>query len=1088
MTTIHLVSAIFTPTLPRTTYLSSTLSKLSTLPSPLPLLQPPHTPKIQLFPPTPMLAPHPLIPPLLPMMPRILSTHSTTDQVLPPTSLIPDTSVTSTNILRNVNIIDHSTSSTKQTTLSHINNSTHLPHQPFSIYYQNTRGLNTKISDFSLSVLSSDYDVIALTETWLKQSVDNTELFGNSYFVYRCDRSSLNSNFKRGGGVLIAVKSCFSSQSVEFTTCSNLEIAIVKIVINRISIFILCLYIPSGSPRIIYDNVLSALNEFFNKTLIGINDLLLLCGDFNLPYCKWMPHGEFPNVLVPSGTESDLDFLNSIHSHGLFQINNVSNFMGTLLDLVFLNTYDDVSVTVNDFPLVNIDKFHLPFEVILSFPEETISTMQYKLTYNFKHANFEALNQYFENLTWNVLFLNSSIDTIAENLHDLFEIGFGLCVPKRKVMIGRFNDKHPVWFNRRLRKLKNLKTKAYKRINYDKTTYFTLRHQLNSELKTTYRNHIDKIQRRLVADPQSFWSFVNSSKKTNCLPSTMNFESVVSCNPSESCSLFKSYFSSVYTSDDSESNDNSFALDAHIQNHIPIGSIRIYTDEVLYSMLHLNKNKGVGPDDIPPVVLIQCASSLASPLCRLFNLSLSLGYFPNKWKISFIKPVFKSGSRSNVKNYRGISIASSIAKLFDSLVTDALTHHFLSYLSPNQHAYVKGRSTTTNLLEFVNAANSTLSDGLQIDAIYTDFSKAFDKVNHAVLLNKLNKIGIHSSLLNWISSYLQGRYQYVKLSDCISELFLVTSGVPQGSHIGPLLFILFIDDIVWILKYSKCLIYADDIKLFTRISCVNDMLNFQRDLNSLSNWCVQNRMTLNVSKCKQVSFYRNRPRVISQYHLMNERLEILTEIRDLGVLFSRNLSFNGHIDMIVAKAYSMLGFVKRCCRDFNNLDALKSVYCAHVRSHLEYAAIIWTPYYSIHSSKLESIQKKFVLFALRHRYARISFDNLPSYISRCNILNLPLLSLRRKMFSVIFIHDVLSHRIDAINILSQIYISVPCRSSRTRRMFKIPFRRTNFGLSDPLLVMLSLCNDTLNSNNCDIDFSLPRRCFKRVALQILSIE
>lgn len=255
-------------------------------------------------------------------------------------------------------------------------------------------------------------------------------------------------------------------------------------------------------------------------------------------------------------------------------------------------------------------------------------------------------------------------------------------------------------------------------------------------------------------------------------------------------------------------------------------------------------------------------------------------------------------------------------------------------------------------MQFVNYANRALSDQDQVDVVYTDFSKAFDSVSHAALLDKLEKIGLHSSLLLWIKSYLSNRQQCVKLYNVKSEPFNVTSGVPQGSHIGPLLFILFINDLFNNLNFCQCLIYADDVKMFCKISSLDEMTRFQRDLNKFSAWCINNRLNLNVNKCKHVSFYRGRIRYISHYHLLNVRLETLNEIRDLGVLFSYNLSFNMHIDAIIAKAQSMLGFLKRICKDFTCINALKSVYYAHVRSHLEYANIVWNPFF-IYSNRPE---------------------------------------------------------------------------------------------------------------------------------------
>lgn len=262
-------------------------------------------------------------------------------------------------------------------------------------------------------------------------------------------------------------------------------------------------------------------------------------------------------------------------------------------------------------------------------------------------------------------------------------------------------------------------------------------------------------------------------------------------------------------------------------------------------------------------------------------------------------------------------------------------------------------------------------------------------------------------------------------------------------------------------------------KIFSHVSSISDMTHFQLDLNKFSFWCSQNYLSLNVDKCKHVSYYRNKPVFTSHYRLNNCRLDTLIEIRDLGVQFSRNLSFNSHIKIIVAKAYSMLGFLKRVCRRFNNVDALIAVYCAHVRSHLEYAAVVWSPYYSVYSCSIESIQKKFVLFALRRRYPRHLYLELPSYLFRCDILNLSTLSLRRKLFCIRFIYDVLSNRIDSLFILSEINFVVPSRRLRSNNtLFKIPFIRTNFGISDPLFVMFSLCNSISNGIGNNLDLSL----------------
>lgn len=281
-------------------------------------------------------------------------------------------------------------------------------------------------------MLSSDFDIIAITETWLKPSVQNNEFFDSSYLVYRCDRSEFNSLKCRGGGVLVAVKSKYKSECLQLLNCDHLEVVVVKIKINTITLFIFCIYIPSGSLINVYDSVISAIETFFETVNMCDNDLFLLLGDFNLPNCNWVSHGDFANVYVPISSGYISDFLNSLHSFGLFQINNSRNFMDRILDLAFVNRFEDFNINLNLFPLVKIDPFHVPFEISLNV-NNTSSHYQMvnDMCYDFKQANFHSLNSFFLNLTWTNIFKNSSIDTIVENLYEMFSIGLDLFVKKK---------------------------------------------------------------------------------------------------------------------------------------------------------------------------------------------------------------------------------------------------------------------------------------------------------------------------------------------------------------------------------------------------------------------------------------------------------------------------------------------------------------------------------------------------------------------------------------------------------------------------------------------------------------------------------
>lgn len=306
-----------------------------------------------------------------------------------------------------------------------------------------------------------------------------------------------------------------------------------------------------------------------------------------------------------------------------------------------------------------------------------------------------------------------------------------------------------------------------------------------------------------------------------------------------------------------------------------------------------------------------------------------------------------------------------------------------------------------------------------------------------------------------------------------STQFEVSSGVPQGSHIGPLLFNIFINDVVKVFKFAKVLMYADDLKIYCSVKSVADAIALQHDIDLFAVWCQKNRLSLNVDKCKCMSFYRSRRPIHFEYSIDSVTLCRLTEVRDLGVLFDTQIDFTRHIEYIIAKSYSMLGFLKRICVDFKCLKLLKSLYCAHVRSHLEYASVLWSPTYNIHISRIESIQKKFLLYALR----RMNFnDHLPSYLTRCDLIDIQSLVIRREHSGVFFIYDLLLGFIDAPVLLSCLNMNAAAFQLRSHVFFRPSFHRTNYGNSEALERM----SRSFNQYDSIFDLHLSRFTFRKL--------
>jgi len=429
-----------------------------------------------------------------------------------------------------------------------------------------------------------------------------------------------------------------------------------------------------------------------------------------------------------------------------------------------------------------------------------------------------------------------------------------------------------------------------------------------------------------------------------------------------------------------------------------------------------------------------------------------------------------------VANYRGISKLSAIPKLFESVISDQLAFNIQPFITPYQHGFMTGKSTTTKL-DFVNYVLCGFENNLSTDVLFADCTKAFDRVLHELLVFKSNCFGLSEKFCLWLESYLSGRSQCVLFKNCKSNVVNVLSGVPQGSHLGPLLFLIFINDLPNAILNSKILIFADDIKLY--LSHVNNSLILQNDINNFSTWCSVNKLQLNISKCKIMTFSRSAA-ICHDYHLNGFQLEKVCSFVDLGVTLDPKLRFHFHIEKIVNKATCTLGFIKRWAKEFLDPYATVRLYTALVRPILEYASVVWNPQYQSYSELIESVQKQFLLFCLRG----LNWDpslRLPSYESRLKLIHLPTLYNRRKLLNVCFVFNVLNGSTNSSSILNFIRINIPSRPSRYYTFIKLSYYTKNYLNFNPLRIA---CND-FNELYDLIDFSLSSFQLKKIILEHL---
>lgn len=923
-------------------------------------------------------------------------------------------------------------------------------HNDIVVYYQNTRGLRSKTDKILNSTHLHEYSVIALTETWLDPSIDSSELFSAKYpNVYRSDRDFPSSNRKKGGGVLLAVSDVFTSSTLDLNTpqfdkLSRIDIVGVKISCNSQLLYIINIYIPPNTTYEDYEYLFEAIESL---DCLYNNDILIV-GDFNI--------SAYASYLHDSQTNRLISMLNNfLNIFNMSQHNFIYNENNRLLDLVLYNKMCTVEKSLE--PLVAEDSHHPALEISFKIYSSTNLKhnfpVNYSNCYNFRKANFLLLYESISNIDWSFLCTSLDVEDACTRFYDKLYSIFDLYVPK---VTSQHNKRYPPWFTSEI--IKNIKLKAKLLHNYKHDNdlnafeeFKRLRAKIKLDINISYKNYIIQAENSIQSAPNKFWAFIKSKKGSTNISNNMFYNGVKLDNPRDILNSYADYFSKSFTPSSDVSSDDNECLSSS-QLHIS----KFEFNDVLTALKQIKPKMTTGPDAVPAFIVRDCAYVLAAPLQILFNLCLSTCTFPNIWKYSKVCPIYKKGDKYDIMNFRPISLLCNFSKAFEFLLHNSIHHHVSSIISPYQHGFMKGRSTTTNLVVITQFIAKSIDMQAQTDVVYTDFSKAFDRLDHNILLKKLTLFGLSPALVMLFVSYLSRRKQYVVFGGFKSVEYLATSGVPQGSVLGPLLFNIFINDILTDLNVN-CLLYADDLKIFEMVRSSEDCERIQRNLDKISNWCVLNKLPLNPQKCNVMSYTLKISTLDFNYTLEDTTLERPNTFRDLGVIFDKKLSFNNHIESIVCEACRSYGFIARNSREFRDINTVKMLYNSFVRSKLEYAAIVWYPQYDVHIGSLEGVQRrllKLLCFKSDKVYPPIGIpqNELLEKHSMVSLLR------RREYHSQILLSKIINNKIDCQDIVAQLNFHVPRISSRDNVTFYLPTARTNILQHSPIYIMCNNCN------------------------------
>ncbi|KAL4154294.1 hypothetical protein QTP88_002117 [Uroleucon formosanum] len=609
-------------------------------------------------------------------------------------------------------------------------------------------------------------------------------------------------------------------------------------------------------------------------------------------------------------------------SNCFFQNNNNLNKHGSLLDLVFSNV-DSLSVTESLDSLVPPDPYHPPLSINFYNNIHVPGLNSTHFFFDFDNADYINIHNFISNFDWPSTLSALSVDSAFNTFYDAFHQSVLRFVPKR-------HFKH----------------------------FSLLRAHYKYLSKKLYREFVDRTELSINANPSNFWKFIKKQRFNSDIPKTLTLNGASSSNEQDAADMFAIYFKSVYSCE--VVNDD--VSDLKILSFDLPNNAYFTVDDVFHSLSTLSGAKNVGPDGLPGVFLFQLRSIIAYPLFLLFRRSLDEGIFPTILKFSSVTPVHKSGVKSDISNYRPISIQSHLSKLFESLVLNSIKPSVNNILIEEQHGFRPGRSTTTCNLVFSNFVFDSFKKRSQVDVVYTDLAKAFDTVNHSVLLRVLETSGFGEPVLSWFGSFLVNRLQWVKLFGIKSNIFSSTSGVPQGGHLSPILFLLFVNSVRNALPLCKLLCFVDDMKLFMEINSAADCENLQSSLDCFVSWCLKIGLKVNASKCRVMTFTRSRSTILFDYNISGLTIERVDNLIDLGFKLSSTLSPSPHIAMITSRAFKVLGFIMRLSKDFKLSKSLKSLYCALVRPILEYGSVVWDPYTVSDINQLGRVQLRFLRF------------------------------------------------------------------------------------------------------------------------------